>query len=97
MTVLIAYDINTESNAGKGRLRRVARLCANHGMRVQNSLFECQISGADLEILKAELHNIVNEDTDSIRIYFLNEKSRNKTICIGVHRQVNVYEDILIL
>ena len=41
MFVLITYDVSTEDTAGKKRLRRVAKICMNYGVRVQNSVFEC--------------------------------------------------------
>ena len=41
MLVLITYDVNTETSAGKARLRKVAKQCVNYGRRVQNSVFEC--------------------------------------------------------
>lgn len=31
MLVLITYDVNTESSAGKTRLRKVAKQCENYG------------------------------------------------------------------
>ena len=43
MMVLVSYDVSTRDDAGRRRLRRVARLCENHGQRVQNSVFECLI------------------------------------------------------
>ena len=39
--VLITYDVNTETNEGKRRLRHVAKQCVNYGQRVQHSVFEC--------------------------------------------------------
>ena len=33
MLVLITYDVNTETNAGKTRLRKVAKQCTNYGRR----------------------------------------------------------------
>ena len=46
MMVLITYDVNTETPAGRKRLRKVARECVNHGQRVQNSVFECLVNAA---------------------------------------------------
>ena len=46
MLVLITYDVNTETAAGKSRLRKVSRQCVNYGTRVQNSVFECVIDTA---------------------------------------------------
>ena len=43
MLVLITYDVNTETAAGKGRLRKVAKQCVNYGRRVQNSVFEWKL------------------------------------------------------
>jgi CRISPR-associated protein Cas2 len=34
MMVLITYDVNTETNEGKRRLRQVAKQCVNYGQRV---------------------------------------------------------------
>ena len=39
MMVLISYDVSTLDNAGKTRLRKVAKECQNHAQRVQNSVF----------------------------------------------------------
>ena len=44
--VLITYDVNTETEAGKRRLRKVAKQCVNYGRRVQNSVFECEMDAA---------------------------------------------------
>ena len=37
MMVLITYDVNTETEAGKRRLRKVSKQCQDYGQRVQNS------------------------------------------------------------
>ena len=36
MLVLITYDVNTETAAGKARLRKVAKQCVNYGRRLHN-------------------------------------------------------------
>ena len=46
MLVVITYDVNTETAAGRKRLRQIARQCVNYGQRVQNSVFECLIDAA---------------------------------------------------
>ena len=52
MLVLITYDVNTETAAGKKRLRKVAKKCVDHGQRVQNSVFECLLTAAQYVTLK---------------------------------------------
>ncbi len=55
MMVLVSYDVSTRDDAGRRRLRRVARLCEDHGQRVQNSVFECVVDSAQWVILRASL------------------------------------------
>ena len=40
MMVLVSYDVCTIDNAGKARLRRVAKACLDYGQRVQKALRE---------------------------------------------------------
>mgnify|MGYP003184710268 CR=1 FL=1 len=67
MLVLITYDVNTETAAGKRRLRQVAKQCVNYGRRVQNSVFECILDNAQCVMLKAKLTDIIDEEVDSLR------------------------------
>ena len=59
MLVLITYDVNTETDAGKRRLRKVAKQCVNYGRRVQNSVFECILDNTQCVSLKAVLGDIL--------------------------------------
>lgn len=74
MLVLITYDVNTETSAGKTRLRKVAKQCVNYGTRVQNSVFECVLDNAQCILLKSILNDIIDENTDSLRFYYLGNK-----------------------
>ena len=78
MMVLVTYDVNTETPEGKKRLRRVAKECVNCGQRVQNSVFECLIDPARFAKLKHDLCEMIDEEKDSLRFYYLgkNWKSR---------------------
>ena len=73
MEFLVAYDVATDTAAGRARLRRVAHLCEAHGQRVQKSVFECILSDAQLEILVVRLVRTIDHDADSLRIYRLRE------------------------
>ena len=64
MMVLITYDVNTETPAGKKRLRKVAKQCVNYGRRVQNSVFECILDNAQCIMLKAVLSDIIDKECD---------------------------------
>ena len=67
MLVLITYDVETVSQNGKLRLRKVAKVCTNYGQRVQNSVFECSIDSAQLRIIKNKISKIIDFENDSIR------------------------------
>lgn len=78
MLVLITYDVNTETAAGRKRLRQVAKECQNYGQRVQNSVFECLLDNTELVIVKSKLLKIIDEDHDSLRIYNLGNNYNNR-------------------
>lgn len=71
MMVLITYDVNVTTPAGKTRLRKVAKQCQNYGQRVQNSVFECLVDPVQFSELKHRLESIVDKNTDSLRYYLL--------------------------
>ena len=71
MEVLVAYDVATDTPAGRRRLRRVAQVCLGHGQRVQKSVFECRVTLAQLEELEDRLRREMDETEDSLRIYRL--------------------------
>ena len=70
MLLLITYDVNTENEAGKKRLRKVAKQCENYGRRVQNSVFECIVDQAQSVMLKSLLMDIIDDKVDSLRFYY---------------------------
>ncbi|MFV0389571.1 MAG: CRISPR-associated endonuclease Cas2 [Pyrinomonadaceae bacterium] len=71
MLVLICYDVSTIDSAGRKRLRKIARACADYGQRVQNSIFECKITKAHWVLLKSRLLREFDIEQDSLRFYFL--------------------------
>ncbi len=83
MMVLITYDVNTETEAGKKRLRKVAKACQDYGQRVQNSVFECVIDSARLKALQAKLEKLIDKDKDSLRYYYLGDEWRKRVEQIG--------------
>lgn len=81
--VVVAYDVNTESAAGRRRLRRVARICENHGQRVQNSVFECWVDPGQWVRLRAKLIAEIADDLDSLRFYFLGDNWKGRIEHVG--------------
>ncbi|MFA5659383.1 MAG: CRISPR-associated endonuclease Cas2 [Oscillospiraceae bacterium] len=83
MLILITYDVNTETSAGKKRLRKVAKQCVNYGQRVQNSVFECVMDAAKCRQVKAILEEIIDKEKDSLRFYYLGNNYKSKVEHIG--------------
>lgn len=90
MFVLITYDVNTETAAGKKRLQQVAKQCENYGQRVQDSVFECVVEPAQLVVLKSKLEKIIDEEKDSIRYYSLGDEWRNRVDHMGVKKGIDL-------
>lgn len=82
--VLIMYDIDTTTAAGKKRLLQMAQKCESIGVRVQNSVFECEISADKLREVKDFFCNSIDHGTDSIRIYIIGKNYKRKLQTIGL-------------
>jgi len=83
MMVLITYDVSTETEGGRRRLRKVSKKCQDYGQRVQNSVFECVIDSARLKQLQATLEKIIDPEVDSLRYYYLGDEWRNRVEHVG--------------
>ncbi len=78
MLVLVSYDVSTTSRAGQKRLRKTAKVCEDYGLRVQNSVFECNVDPARWEVLKTRLLGVVKKEEDSLRFYYLGSNWERK-------------------
>ena len=83
MLVLVTYDVNTTSDGGAKRLRRVAKACKDYGQRVQYSVFEIEVDPAQWTLLKARLESIIDLKTDSLRCYNLGANWTRRVEHIG--------------
>jgi CRISPR-associated protein Cas2 len=64
MLRLVAYDI-----ADASRLRKVAKVCELYGVRVEKSVFECDLNEEMFENLWLELIDIIDEEEDCVIAY----------------------------
>ena len=76
MLVLVTYDVNTETAAGRRRLRKVAKVCVDYGQRVQNSVFECLLDAAQYTMFKAKLTELIRSE----------ERREGKSVDLGGRR-----------
>lgn len=96
MMILITYDVNTETAAGRKRLRQVAKVCVNCGQRVQNSVFECVMDNAKLSKVRNILLKIIDQREDSLRMYFLGNNYNDKVEHYGIRPSYNPEGVILV-
>lgn len=96
MLVLVSYDVSTVDAEGRRRLRRAAKTCLNYGIRVQNSVFECNVDAAQWVALKAALQEICDPSVDSLRYYYLGNNYSHRVEHYGAKPAIDV-ENPLIL
>ena len=77
MFVIVTYDVN------KKRVGRILKLCRRYLFRVQNSVFEGEITESRLEELKRSLYKLIDTATDGVRIYKFNSVKYAKIEFIG--------------
>ncbi len=75
MYVIVVYDVNVN------RVNRIKKFLRRYLYWVQNSVFEGEISDADLEEVKMGLKEIIDKDEDMVVIYrFRSEKAVKKEV-----------------
>ena len=97
MKIIVSYDVSLLPEDGKRRLRRVAKICVNYGLRVQNSVFECEVDWAQYLDLKNALLREIDSGADSLRIYHLGNKYHEKVEHFGTKSIPDLKEDTLLL
>ncbi|HQL87660.1 MAG TPA: CRISPR-associated endonuclease Cas2 [Lentisphaeria bacterium] len=64
MLRIVAYDI-----CDPKRLRKVAKICELYGIRIEKSVFECDLKQEMFEQLWLELIDVIDEDEDCVIAY----------------------------
>jgi CRISPR-associated protein Cas2 len=96
LEVLVCYDVSTESENGRKRLRRVAKACEAYGQRVQKSVFECVLSAADFARLKHRLLGEIDKEEDSLRIYRLLEPRESYVEVLGRQLAYDIHDPLVL-
>jgi len=78
MVVLVTYDVATATEDGRRRLRHVSATCLDFGQRVQNSVFECNVTWEQWTRLRLRLLREIDPTEDSLRFYFLGNNWRRR-------------------
>lgn len=68
MYVVLVYDVSQQENGSK-RWLRIFKICKKYLTHIQNSVFEGELSKAQLAKLQQELKLYIDEDLDSVIIF----------------------------
>lgn len=96
MLILVTYDVSTVEKPGLRRLRRVARACEDYGVRVQKSVFECQVGQTEWVQLRARLLREIKTDEDSLRFYFLDDTAKGRIEHHGREKPIDLTEPLIL-
>lgn len=92
MLHLIAYDI-----ANPKRLRRVAKICEDYGIRVERSVFECDLSDTDMAAFWTRLCQTVDTREDCVVSYRIGAIDRRHIRRLGGVGETLSADDIVII
>lgn len=96
MFILVCYDVETVTPEGRKRLRKVAKTCESYGQRVQKSIFECKMDKGVYLKFEHKLLRLIDQKTDSLRIYYLTEDSVHKIKSFGRSDVVDFEEPLIV-
>lgn len=75
---LVVYDI-----ANPRRLRRVAKVMQHFGVRVQKSVFECELSSRQVGFMVNAIGDGLVEEEDQVRIYTVTKGCIHSAVRLG--------------
>lgn len=83
MKYLVSYDIASD------RIRnKVSKILEDYGVRLQYSIFECDLSKKELSVLHNKLELLIKTKTDSLMFFLLCEKCYDKKVFLGMEYSV---------
>lgn len=80
MYYILVYDINVK------RVSKMLKLVREYLNHVQNSVFEGELTNAQLEELKYNINSLMNPKEDSVIIYCVGSKRWSKREVLGIEK-----------
>lgn len=80
MYYILVYDVNIK------RVSKMLKLVREYLNHVQNSVFEGELTDAQLEELKYNIKELMNEEEDSIIIYCVGSKRWSNREVLGIEK-----------
>jgi len=80
MYYILVYDVNVK------RVSKMLKLVREYLNHVQNSVFEGELTDAQLEELKYNIRELMNEEEDSVIIYCVGSKRWSNREVLGIEK-----------
>ena len=82
-TYIVCYDICDDK-----RLRKVAEICCDFGVRLQYSVFECDLNAAERVRLETKLGEVLHHDEDQVLLIDLGSaEGRGERVITALGKQ----------
>jgi len=81
MLLIVSYDIIDDKQRTK-----LAKTLLNYGIRVQYSVFECNLSKDTIEKMLKDALKLIDLEKDSLRIYKLCEQCKTQITSYGLKK-----------
>lgn len=91
MFVVVSYDI-----VDNKRRRKVMKTLEGYGVRVQYSVFECDLQARQIARLRQQLRAIIAPKEDDVRFYLLCEQCVTRVVMLGVAKKSKEKSFVLI-
>ena len=91
MLYLVSYDIVKDKQRTK-----LAKKLLDFGIRVQYSVFECDLDNKRLKEMLAQIKHFVDKKTDSLRIYKICDSCSKQIKSLGIKTGWLEEEDVTI-
>ena len=88
---VVAYDSPCDK-----RQRKLATLLEGYGVRVQHSVFECQLRPSTLTQLRLRLERLIKSDQDRVRLWPLSRRNCARIVNLGIDVPAPGFSDIVI-
>lgn len=92
MLTVIAYDVTDDR-----RRERVSTLLEDYGLRVNYSVFECELEGKEFTQLQAQLARLIDAQEDRVVFYRLCAGCRDRKSALGLPFQDRGEQGVVIV
>ncbi|PSO85417.1 MAG: CRISPR-associated endonuclease Cas2 [Cyanobacteria bacterium QS_5_48_63] len=92
MVYLICYDVVDDY-----RRNKISQVLEGYGLRVQWSVFECELTKKQCQTLQSKLTRYLNEGEDQVRFYPVSAHNWRNALILGVQPQFQVGDTTFIV